>query len=428
MKDISQVSCLVVDSGLFLPFALRMAESCKRVVFWNPDQRGFPSVRQGMIGKGFERIEHVLDPWPIIGEVDLACFPDVGHAGLQLHLESIGLKVWGSRAGDRLELNREFLMRKLGQMGLNVPPHEVLVGLDALRDYLKEHDDVFVKVSRWRGDMETHHWTNWAMCSGWLDWLAFTLGPMQKALRFLVFDKIDTPLEIGGDAYFVGNWPALMLSGSETKDRTYFSAVTPREEMPEQIQEIMVAVAPYLRDTGYANQISFEDRVTDDGHWWCDATNRGGLPSSASQYRLWENWPEIVWAGANRELVDPTPSARFSIECQLTAKPEHDAWVAVEIPEGLVEHCCFSYCGFLDGCYVFPPDEHHHGELGWLVATENTPVKVLELAKGLCDELPDGVDGNVEGLVDLIKEYEQAEKLGLDLSPQPMPDIGDVVS
>lgn len=428
MKDISQVTALICDSGLFLPMALRMAESCKRVLYWSPDCRGFPSLRQGSIGDGFENVERVLEFWSQVDDIDLFCFPDIGHSELQLHLEEMGIAVWGSRSGDKLELGREYFMRRLGQIGLNVPPHKVVVGLRNLIEELRESEDVYIKVSRWRGDFETFHWRNWTLDNGWLDVQAVNFGPLKDSIHFLVFEAIETDLEIGGDTYSVdGGWPSLMLNGVEGKDKTYFAAVTKRTEMPEPIQEIIHAISSELREVRYRNQISFEDRVKDGEHWWNDATQRGGMPSSASQYKLWKNFPEIVWAGANGELIDPEPDAQFSIECQLTCKGERDTWVTVELDHRLQEHCALSYCGFMDGCYVFPPDDIHQGELGWFVVTGNDPSQLLQDAKDLADLLPDGLNADVESLASVIKEVDQMQQEGIPFTEKEMPEPSEVL-
>ena len=429
MKNISDVTALIVDSGLFIPLAVRMAQSCKRLLYWSPDCRGFPSLRQGAIGDGFENVERVIEFWNEIDEIDLFIFPDIGQSELQLHLEKMGKAVWGSRRGDKLELGREYFMRRLGQMGLNVPKFEVLIGLEALREHLREVEDVYIKVSRWRGDFETMHWRSWAMDNGWLDMEAVNFGPLQNTIHFLVFEAIDTDIEIGGDTYCVdGAWPNLMLNGVEGKDKTYFAAVTKQTEMPEQLQEIMDAVSTELEQVRYRNQISFEDRVKDGEHWWNDATQRGGMPSSASQYRLWENFPEIVWAGANGELVEPEPRHMFSIECQITAKCEKDTWITVELDPQLIEHCAFSYCGFIDGCYVFPPDEIHQGELGWFVVTGNDPSELLQEAKDLADLLPDQLNADVESLASVIKEIETMDKSGIPFGgDKQLPEPAEVL-
>ncbi len=385
-------------------------------------------MRQGAIGDGFDKIDRVLEFWPHLDNIDLFCFPDCGNSGLQLHLESLGKAVWGSRRGDRLELGREYFMERLGDVGLSVPKFEVVIGLDALREHLKDREDVYVKVSRWRGDFETFHWRTWKMDQEWLDWLGVNFGPVEKLIHFLVFDAIDTDLEIGGDTYCVdGGWPALMLNGVEGKDKTYFSAVTKREAMPEQIQEIFNAMSDELRNTRYRNQISFEDRVVGDEHFYIDATQRGGMPSSCSQYKLWKNFPQIVWSGANGELIDPDPGAMFSIECQITCKCEKDVWVTVELPEELVEHCNFSYCGYLDGCYIFPPDDIHQGELGWFNVTGDDPSGLLQNAKDLADMLPDGLNADVESLAAVISEIDKMKRDGIPFTEKEMPEPAEVL-
>lgn len=430
MKNISDITVLVSDGGLFLPFARRMAESCKRVIFHNPDRCSFPSLKQGVVGDGFPDIESTLDFWPMIDEVDLFCFPDISQAGLQEYLVSIGKSVWGSRSGDSLEIGRERFMRFLGESGLSVPKFSVAVGVSELREHLKPLRDQYIKISRWRGDLETTHWRDWTMDKGWLDWLAVNLGPLAEHVRFLVFPKIETDLEIGADTIFVKDqWPKMMLSGLEAKDLSYFGAVKAREEMPDAIQEVISAATPFLTKCGYTNQISFEVRVKDDLALWIDATQRASQPGSASQQLLWKNFPEIVWAGANGELVEPEPVAKYSIECMVTSKPGKDCWDVVELPKSIDRSVRFSSCGFDGGCYVFPPDEFHDGELGWLCATGDTPIETLESAKEICDQLPDGLEISLESLVDIIKEVESAQKQSIELSgDEPMPEIEDVAS
>lgn len=428
MKEIGDVTFLVVDAGLFLPMARRLAEDAKRVIFYNPDRRSFPSLRQAAIGDGFPDIEITLDLWDEIDEIDCAVFPDIGNAGIQLHLESMGIPVWGSRGGDRIELDREYFLGMLGEIGIDVPEYTVKTGLTELTNHLYDLEDQYIKVSRWRGDMETAHWRNWKLDKGWLDKLAVTLGPLKEYVRFLVLPAIDTPLEIGADTYFVkDDWPSTMISGIEAKDLCYFGSVMEREKMPKEITAILTAIKPFLAEQRYCNQISFEVRVKDDKAFYIDATQRGGMPSSASQQLLWSNFPEIVWAGANGELVDPIPEAKFSIEAMLTSKPEKDTWDVAEIPKSLERWCRFSYCSFVEGCYAFPPEEFHNGELGWLCAIGDTPRQTLDAIKGLADQLPDGITAHIEEMVALINEVESAESEGIKLTEQAMPEPAEVI-
>lgn len=428
MKDVSEITACVIDGGLFLPFARRLAEDCKRVIFFNPDRRSFPSIKQGTIGDGFQDLEHTLDFWPYLDDIDLFCFPDIGNAGLQLHLESIGKVVWGSRTGDSIEIRRQYFMNALKELGLDTPEYKSVTGLTALREFLSDKEDQYIKISRWRGDMETTHWRNQTMDSGWLDWMAVNLGAMREHMTFLVFPSIDTPLEIGGDTYFIdGQWPDTMLNGLEHKDTTYFSAVTARDKMPDQVQDILEAFQGYGRERRYRNQWSMEIRVAGDKAFFIDATCRGGMPSSASQQLLWKNFSEIVWAGANGEMVQPDPAARFSIECMVTTKTGKDCWDVVKLPEPLERSCRFSNCAFVDGCYAFAPDEFHSGELGWLCAIGDTPKQTLDQAKELADQLPDGLDANLENLTGLIEEIDVGEAHGIPFTDKPLPEPAEVI-
>lgn len=428
MKDISEVTFLVCDSGLFLPLAFCLAEKAKRVLYWSPDQRAFPSVKQAVIGDGFEGIERVRDFWPILGEIDCFVFPDIGQGPLQKHLESIGRAVWGSRMGDGLEMDREYFMDWVAEAGLDVPQYEVVEGWSALRDYLKDKEDQYVKISRFRGDMETTHWRSWKMDEQWLYWLAMQFGSVKELMRFLVFDKIDTDLEIGADTYNIdGQWPSLMLNGIEGKDKCYLSAVTKRDEMPPQIQELLAAIGPKLARFNYRNQISFEDRVKDDKHFYIDATQRGGMPSSGSQQLVWKNFPEIIWHGAHGELVEPEPAAKFTIECMIKGSGAKDNWDEVEVDPELLPWARFSNCCMVDGLYCFPPDDTHDDELGWLVALGDTPTEVFDRIKELADMLPDGLNADVESLASIVQEVEKMDDEEIPFTEQDMPAAATVL-
>lgn len=428
MKEISDVTFLVVDSGLFLPLAHCLSEQAKRVIVWSPDQPAFPSVKQDLIGDGFENIERVRDFWPLLDEIECAVFPDIGQAALQKHLEGLGKPVWGSRDGDILELDREYFLKWLKEVGLDVPQYEVVVGWSGLRDYLKDREDQYIKISRFRGDMETTHWRSWALDEQWLYWLAINLGSVKELMRFLVFDKIDTDLEIGADTYNVdGQWPELMLNGIEGKDKCYLSTVTKRDEMPSQIQEILEAIGPKLARFNYRNQISFEDRVKDDKHFYIDATQRGGMPSSGSQQLVWKNFPEIIWRGAHGELVEPDPAAKFTIECMITSKTGKDCWDEVELDPKLLPWARFSSCCYLNGKFCFPPDENHEGELGWLVALGDSPTEVFDRIKELADMLPDGLNADVESLASIIQEVDKMHQEDIPFTEQEVPEPATVL-
>lgn len=429
MKETNQITACVCDNpgGLFLPLALKLAQSYKRVFYQTPCEEGFSTVNKASVGKGFDNLVRVRDVWSIKRECDLFIFPDIEHSGLQLELEEQGYAVWGSRKGDELELNRKLFLEVLKDHGLDVPNYVICNGLTQLRDYLLDAEDKYVKISRYRGSMETWHWRDSSLDEGRLCELGVRFGPVKDLIPFIVLDNIDTPLEIGGDTYCIdGQWPSLMLHGDEWKDEGYIGAVTKRQDMPDQIQAVLDEFGPILGKSSYRNFFSMELRVKGEQSFFIDPTCRGGLPSMGSQMELWKNLPEIIWYGANGNLVDPVPAAKFSAECALTAKGEKKSWAVVDVPPSLEQWMKLAGACQVDAV-CFPPDDSHGDEIGWLVAIGNSVKEVIDNIVKQSKLLPDGVHAKTECLVNLLKEIHESEQKGIEFTDQPVPDPAIVV-
>ena len=428
--DLSGKIALVVDQGgLFLPVARRLARNgFGRVFYYQPWEEGFSKIYKAITGDGYNDLERCEDIWEVKDDVDCFVFPDVGMAGLQLELEAQGKRVWGSRKAVDLELDRPLFLKTLAELGLDVPKHVEIIGINKLRQHLAEREDVYIKISKYRGMLETCHWRSWELDKWLLDAWAVKFGPIGDRFPFLVFDAIDTPLEIGGDTYCVdGEWPALMLNGIEAKDKSYFSSVTKREDMPEEVLHILEAFGPVLGKDRYRNEFSMEARVTDTEVFFIDPTCRGGLPSTGSQLELWDNFPQIVWHGAGGEMIDPDPAAQFSMECALTMKGDPSSWSITDVPDELKDAMKLAGCCEVDGRTCFPPDESHEGSIGWLVATGDTPKETLGEIKRLEAMLPDGVSAHIEAIADVIREVHQAQEDGIPFGDQPVPEPAAVV-
>lgn len=421
--DLSSRTALIFDHGFFLPIARRLAESFGRVLYHRPWEKAYPQLTDGVIGDGFGDIECCQDIWKVKNEVDLWVFPDIYHAGLQAELRDQGFAVWGAGDGMSLETNRQFFLEKLNELGLDEAPYKEVTGITALRDNLKEREDIFIKISKWRGSWETYHWRSWKQDSHRLDSWAVRFGGAREYIKFLCFDKIDTTLEIGGDTYCVdGKWPSHMLHGLERKDEAYFSAVTFFDDMPKELTEIMMAFSPFLEQVQFRSQWSMEVRVADEGNFFIDATTRGGLPSTASQLLLWKNFGDIIWGGANGVLVQPIPDAKYSAECMVKIKGEPGAWDTIVLPDELKPHLMLSDCCEIDGQVWFPSDgDAPIEEIGWLCAIGDTPTEVAKRINELADMLPDGADASVESLADVIREIEAEEEKGIKFSDHKMP-------
>lgn len=419
MTDLSSKVALVYDHGLFFPIAQRLAKNgFGRVLYHTHWEKGFPTVNDCVPGDGFGDVERCDDIFSVLDEVDCWVFPDVFNSGLQRHLEGLGKRVWGSRSGDDLEINREKFNRVLLEVGLPVAKHETIKGLTNLRLFLRDKTDRYIKISRFRGTMETTHWRDYDLDSLWLDRMAVKLGPAQDLLKFLVFEPIDAPVEIGGDTYCVdGQWPNLMLHGDEAKDKAYMAAVTQFEDMPDVLVDVMEAFSPVLKKERYRNQWSMETR---DGRF-IDATCRGGLPSTASQLNTWTNFPEIVWHGANGELVQPQHEHDFSAECIVNLKSGKEDWGKIRLPAELEGHAQLSGCCEIDGARCWPPDDEDDNDVGWLVAGADSMEAVLEEMKRLEKLLPEGLSIDLHPMADLLEQIKAGEKEGVQFSEDTVP-------
>lgn len=432
MKELSEVTACVLDHGLFPHLAVELAKSCKRVLYQNlAAVDAFPTLNKCIIGWGHENIEPILlpeDHWDYKNEIDLYVFPDLYHGGEQRELESQGKAVWGTRHGDRLEVFRGRFLKALGDAGLEVAPHSIIVGLSDLREHLMTNEDQYVKISRYRGTMETFHWRDQDHDAGWLDFMAVKLGPAQELIVFYVFPAIDTDIEIGGDTYCVdGQYPEMMVAGYEHKDKGYFGSVLAANEMPQQLQSVNAAFSAELADHHYRNLISSEVRIKGDKFYFIDPTRRFPCPASGSQLKLIKNLSDVIWHGANGILLQPEWNAHFAAECVITAKGDKTCWSVIDFPEDLRDWVmCGGSCQ-IDGRTCWPPDESHGEEVGWLVNIGETPKAAIQ---GMLDKaalLPDGVSAATDSLADLLKEVETGQEEGIAFTKKPLPEPAIVI-
>lgn len=428
MKELSQQTILFRDNGLFQPVAHRLARDCKRLLYYTDNERAFSKLEEAVPGDGFEDIERCSDIWEVRHEIDCAVYPDLGHSGEQAVWDEMKIPVWGGRKGDELELNRELFLKALKRCGLEVPEFEVVVGLSNLRKYLEEKEDCFIKVSRWRGNFETSHFRSMKEDRGLLDLWGVKFGPLSELIRFIVFPNIKTDLEIGCDTFNIrGQWPSKVLHGIEWKDRSYFAAVMEREDMPQQIQDVMDCFHKELSAVGYCGAFSIEDRIKDDVGYFIDGTLRFGLPSTATQTQM-KNFSQVIYAGAQGELLEPDFGFKFSAESIVSMKRDPSLWGSIPMPKELEGHLMLTGCCNVDGLMRFPPTEGEGDEVGWLVATGDDQEEVIHMMNELADALPDGMDANTECLAYVLKEIHDAKKEGVEFSPEPTPEPAVVMT
>lgn len=268
MKPTSEVTALVIDSGLFVETAVCLARTYKKVYYCTPGgiQSAFPKLNDTQIGIGLENIEVVRDVFgPHFDEIDLFVFPDVYFGHLQLHLLSLGKVVWGARLAEELELSREGCKALMKQLGLPVGPYAIVKGMAGLREHLKAHENQYVKVNAFRGTFETFHATNYKAVEPKLDEVEYNLGAFKHIIEFIVEDELPDKCEIGTDGYTVdGKYPSKQLAGIEIKDLGFIGIFKDYASFPEPLTRWNKVMAPVFKEYGMRGFFSTECRIGKD--------------------------------------------------------------------------------------------------------------------------------------------------------------------
>jgi hypothetical protein len=423
VKSIADLHFRVCDHGLFLPVARRLAREARRVSYWTPSEKAFATVRD-RIGDGFPDIERVNCYLEDLDSVDCFVFPDIGFSEIQLDLEARGIPVWGARAGDELERNRGKFLDELERVGLPVPKHERIKGISALRAYLADKKDLWIKIDEYRGDWETFHWRSYEEDDNALDAYATYFGPFREEIIFYVFDPIDGN-EDGCDTWSVdGQFPDFVIHGMESKDKAYIGTFQRFADLPEELRRVNEAFAEILRSYGYKSFFSIEVRIPEQGESkFNDATCRAGSPPSQAMTEMIANYAEIVWEGAHGRMVNPRDAAKFGVQAIVSADRGPDYWTTVKADDELDRWLKCGTCLRRRGHLWFPPNKDSTSQdVGWLVGVGDTMAEAIKHLKHNAGLLPAGAKCEFDSLAELIGEITRAEEEGREFTDQPVPE------
>ena len=263
MNDHKNHSVLIMDNGLFIPLAQKLAESFGKVIYFNPWANAFPKTNQTLIGVGLDNITKTNNFWDFVDEADIIVAPDVYCASETQYLSTHGKHVWASKYGEDLEVYRDKAKKHFKSLGLPVGAYEVIKGMTALRKYLKENDNQYIKIDLTRGDMETIHAENYQLIETRLDQLELDLGAKKTIMKFTVEEAITPAVEVGSDTYCIdGKYPIGGTVGIEVKDQGYVCQYKEFSKMPKQITNFNEKIADTLKNYSYRNFMSTELRVT----------------------------------------------------------------------------------------------------------------------------------------------------------------------
>lgn len=432
MKDLQDTTACVVDMGIYFPVAERLSRDLKQVYYHIPGCQAFDTFAEGSRGYGDPKVDLLESFWKIKREIDVFVFPDAGgaqYAELQLELQSQGFPIWGSKEASDLERKRGNWIDKCEELGLPMPRTHRIKGITNAWLFYLEHEgeEFFVKVSRWRGDMETWKMCERAQVRNKLDLLRIKWGPLQEEMILYIQEKIDTDIEGGADSYFVGDYPDKIILGYEKKGESYFGVVKNRKDMPPEIWGVNEKAADLLRSFGYANMVSTEVRVKGDESSWLDPCFRFPSPAGEEELEVYKNFSQIIVSGANGELVQPETDEEFCGEAVISYTGDKEGWKSFKVPEEVKQWVKLYACVYHDGAYHFNPQADADA-MGCAVALGHKPEDVIAKLKEIEEALKDApVELHIEPMADLLKEIESAEEQGIEFTDKPMPEPAAVL-
>lgn len=418
MNNLKDKTVIIYDNRQWVSLAERLAKEFGRVLYHSPWKDAFPQVRYSLIGTGLENVERINDFWDYVDEADLIIFPDLLDGDIQDHLINMGKKVWGSRRGDQLELNRSGLMKLQAKLKLPVIPFKEVKGMDALRSHIKSHKDQWIKTNCFRGDGETFKAPNYNFISLDLDNWDHQLGAWKTQQEFLCEEDTPDCVEIGFDGYCVdGQYPTKTMLGLEVKDLGYVCRMVDYKDIPEPVLKFNTAIAPYMKRWGYKNDISTEVRINKEKKgFMTDACCRIGSPPGELKQLMWTNYGEIMNEGANGNCIDPIAKDKYGVQLIIKCDWAKRNTLSVQFDEKYKDNIKLKSYMKLDDSYYVIPHEVGLAEIGSIVATGNTLEDACEKAEEVAEAVRASyIDIPFDALEKAQKELDKLKDFGYDI-------------
>jgi hypothetical protein len=394
----------------------------------------FPKAKRADIGRGLPGVNRLKRFWELVDTFNpeddevVFVFTDIQNGDIQEHLKKLGFPVWGSGDAEQLELLRASAKEAIKKLGLAVNPYEVVTGIGSLRLYLREHEDVYVKVSEYRGIGESFHSRNYLEVEARLDKLAAELGPYRKHIQqFIVEKSIPTKIETGGDDWLVkGEFSKLVAcTGTEIKDVGYLITAVNPLMLPEAVQKFNVAIEPLLKQYDYNGPFHSEIRVGEDGKDYpIDLTLRVGSPPTEIMQSWVKNLPQVIWEAAHGRRVEMEFAAKYGFQIGLRSDMALRSDIAVEIPMDLEDRVSLYHHMMDDNglSYVLNVGEEIR-ELGYVVGLGDTIEAAVKDALSIAKQVSaDTLEVQTDMVGKLIDELKAAKSKGIQLGSSPIPE------
>ena len=150
---------LFIDTNLGLEHALRFGRDGYETFYAVVHGQAYPKMADEICGYGFDEIKKIWDWGQGLEEgAKTIIFTDSGFGYLAEWLRSRGYHVIGADGiSEKLELDRYYVRRVFEKLDIGLPEAKVVRGVNGVVSAVEEAggEEVFVKISRVRGDVET---------------------------------------------------------------------------------------------------------------------------------------------------------------------------------------------------------------------------------------------------------------------------------
>ncbi len=419
-SNLKNKSVLFYDHGTFVSLAERLAKDFGEVKYYSPWKSSFPKKGLTLIGDGLPGVIRVNEFFDHIDDADLIVFPDVSDGDLQLYLESKGKLVWGSRKGEEMELDRIMMKEYAKKLGLPIGHYEVVKGLKELRNYLKTHENIWVKINVYRGDFETFYSKNYKYIESKLNELDKNMGPLGDITEFICEDELppEEHVELAYDGYTVdGQYPKSTLAGIEIKDLGYIGVHKKYEELPNAVKKYNEKMVSALKGYRYRNFFHPEMRIDKKGiGYMIDPACRCGSPPNEVYQELFTNISDIIWQGAHGICVDPIAQGKYAVEIIIHSTHAQRNWMNVQFSEKYKDNLKWRNVTVINKNYQIVPQYVELPEIGAVIATGDSIEEAINLIHEVCDDV-DGfyLETPRESLDKAEKEIQKLKDFGIDL-------------
>ena len=390
MKEVNlkNKNVLCYDYGLFTELAASLVPRFKQVFYYIPWQDAFPSSAKQKIGMDFKGLTRVQEFWNYVDEADLIVFFDTYTGDLANYLRRHGKRVFGAGEAEAMELKR-WNMRDLQKMkgmptqntlkltsvddletyfeGIenqvkksygNVNPLIVRARMNHLpkkynnfsrkyfvgdnsseveKEFLKGAKNKFVKVNN-RGDIESFFAPDYNDAGSKINSLAEKLGHRGDAdeVQFVIEDSVKG-IEPGFDGIQVnGQFLSPTMWGFEKKGAGYIGKITSYDNLPGFIKESNKPLTEIMKELKPTSSFFSTEIIVgkDKKPYLIDPTVRCPAPVGSAIYsELYKNLADILWFGAEGEVVEPeTIKAKYVAGMAYDSDWAQDHELEVEFP------------------------------------------------------------------------------------------------